>query len=150
MSLFIPYRNQYILCSIHKLLPVFLFIFTSTSLCFQRPNGFHLFPCNIIQICFGFLTLQIPNSHYEKKTLKIGKNLLVFSKSLLVTVARTWDSLRLSMSQKVFSTSTLWLILSKNFLDLGIEFVYEKKTTYKIVSPRKSIFSMNISLLKVL
>ena len=46
------------------------------------------------------------------------------------------------MSQKVFNTSKFWLILSKNFLDLGIEFVYEKMTTYKVVSPRKSLFSM--------
>ena len=87
-------------------------------------------------------TLQIPDSHYEKKNLKTGKNLLVLSKSLLVTIARTWDSLRFSVSQKVFNTSKFWLILSKNFLDLGMEFVYEKMTTYKIVSPRKSIFSM--------
>ena len=34
----------------------FLFIFTSSSLHFQlRPNVFHLFPCNFIQMCFGFL-----------------------------------------------------------------------------------------------
>ena len=89
-------------------------------------------------------TLQIPNSHYEKKNLKTGKNLLVLSKSFLVTIARTWDSLRFSVSQKVFNMSKFWLILSKNFLDLGMEFVYEKMTTYKIVSPRKSIFSMRI------
>ena len=51
---------------------------------------------------------------------------------------------RLSVSQKVFNTSTFWLILSKNFLDLGMGFAYEKTTTYKIVSLRKSIFSMRI------
>ena len=28
--------------------------------------------------------------------------------------------------------------MSKNFVDLGMEFIYEKMTTYKIVSPRKS------------
>ena len=89
------------------------------------------------------LTLQIPNSHYEKKKLKTGKNLLVLSESLLVTIARIWDSLRVSMSQQVFNTAKSWLILS-NFLDLGMEFVYEKLTTYKIASPRKSIFSMII------
>ena len=87
-------------------------------------------------------TLQIPDSHYEKKNLKTGKNLLVLSKTLLVT--RIWDLLRFSMSQKVFSTSKFWLILSKNFLDSGMEFVYTKMTTYKIVSPRKSIFPMRI------
>ena len=90
-------------------------------------------------------TLQIPDSHYKKeKKLKTGKNLLVLSKSLLVTVARTWDSLRFSMSRKVFNTSKFWLILSKNFLDLGMKFVYEKMATYKIFSPRKSIFSIII------
>ena len=89
------------------------------------------------------LTLQIPNSHYEKKKLKTGKNLLVLSESLLVTIARIWDSVRVSMSQQVFNTGKSWLILS-NFLDLGMEFVYEKLTTYKIASPRKSIFSMII------
>ena len=51
---------------------------------------------------------------------------------------------RLSVSQKVFNTSTFWLILSKNFLDLDMGFAYEKTTTYKIVSLRKSIFSMRI------
>ena len=53
------------------------------------------------------------------------------------------------MSQKVFNTSKFWLILSKNFLDLRMEFVHEKMATYKIVSPRKFIFSMRIfSILK--
>ena len=75
---------------------------------------------------------------------KLGKNLLVLSKDLLVIITRTWDSLRLSVSQKVFNTSKFWLILIKNFLDLGMEFVYEKMTTYKIVSPRKFLFSMII------
>ena len=55
----------------------------------------------------------------RKKTLKIGKNLLVFSKSLLVTIARTWHSLRFSVSQKVFNTSKLWVIFSKAFLWFG-------------------------------
>ena len=64
-------------------------------------------------------TLQIPDSHYEKeKKLKTGKNLHVLSKSLLVTVARTWDSLRFSMSRKVFNTGKFWLILSKNYKNL--------------------------------
>ena len=35
------------------------------------------------------LTLQILNSHYEKKKLRTVKNLLVLIKSLLVTIART-------------------------------------------------------------
>ena len=34
-------------------------------------------------------TLQIPNSHYKKKQLKTGKNLLALSKGLLVTITRT-------------------------------------------------------------
>ena len=67
---------------------------------------------------------------------------ICLSKRLLITIARSWDSRRFSVSQKVFNTSKFWLILSKNFLDLGMEFVYEKMTTYKIVSPRKSIFSI--------
>ena len=90
-------------------------------------------------------TLQIPNFHYDKKTpLKTDKNLLGLSKSLFVTIAKTSDSPRFSVSQKVFSASKFWLILSKNFLDLGMEFVYEKMAIYKIVSPRKPIFSMII------
>ena len=89
------------------------------------------------------LTLQIPNSHYEKKNLKTGKSLLVLSKSLLVAITRIWDLLRVSMSQQVFNTGKSWLILS-NFLDLGMEFVYEKMITYRTASPRKSIFSMRI------
>ena len=48
------------------------------------------------------------------------------------------------MSQKVFNASKFWLILSKKFLDLGMKFVYEKMTTYKIISPRKSIFSVRM------
>ena len=80
----------------------------------------------------------------KKKKLKTGKNLLVLSKDLLVIIARTCDSLRFSVSQKVFNTSKFWLILIKNFLDLGMEFVYEKITRYQIVSPRKSLFSMII------
>ena len=75
-------------------------------------------------------TLEIPDSHYEKKNLSTGKNLLVLSKSFLVTIARTWDSLRFSVSQKVFNASTFWLALSKNSLDLEMEFVYEKMATY--------------------
>ena len=78
----------------------------------------------------------------RKKKLITGKNLLVLSKSFLVAIARIWDSLRFSVSQKAFYKGKFWLILSKNFLDLGMEFVYEKMTTYKIVSPRKSIFSI--------
>ena len=69
---------------------------------------------------------------------------ICLSKRLLITIARSWDSRRFSVSQKVFNTSKFWLILSKNFLDLGMVFVYEKMTAYKIVSPRKSIFSMGI------
>ena len=90
----------------------------------------------------SFCTANSWFSLWEKNKLKTGKNLLVLSKSLLVTIAKTWNSLRFSVSQKVFNTSKFWLILSKNFLDLGMEFVYEKMTAYKIVSPRKSIFSM--------
>ena len=81
------------------------------------------------------------NSHYEKKNLKTGKNLLVLSKSLLVTTERTWYLMRFSVSHEAFNTSKFGLILSKDFLDLGKEFVYEKMTTYKIVLP---IFSMRI------
>ena len=88
--------------------------------------------------------MPVPNSHNEKKKLKTGKNLLVLSKRLLVTIARTSDSLRFSVSQKVFNTSKFWLVLSKNFLDLGMEFLYETMTTYKSVSPRNSLFSMRI------
>ena len=80
----------------------------------------------------------------KKKTPQTGKNLLVLSKTLFVTIARIWDWLRFSVSQKVFSTRKSWLILNNNFLDLGMEFVYEKMSTYEIVSPRKSIFSMRI------
>ena len=80
----------------------------------------------------------------REKKLKIGKNLLVLCKSLLVTIAGTWDSLRFSVIPKVFHASKFWLILSKNFLHLGMKFVYEKMTTYKIASSRKSIFSMRI------
>ena len=84
-----------------------------------------------------------------RKKLKTGKNLLVLSKSLLVTIAKTWDSLRFSVSHKVFNTSKFWLILSKNFLYLWMEFVYESMTIYKVVSPRKPVFSMRIfSILK--
>ena len=79
-----------------------------------------------------------------KKKLKTIKNLLPLSKSLLVPIARTWDSLRSSVSQNVFNTSKFWLILSENFFDVGMEFVYEKMTAYKLVSLRKSIFSIRI------
>ena len=65
----------------------------------------------------------------RKKKLKAGKNLLFLSKSLLVTIARTRDSVRFSVNQKAFNTSNFWLILSKNFLHLGMEFVYEKMKT---------------------
>ena len=75
---------------------------------------------------------------------KTSKNLLVFSKILLVTITKTWDSLRFSANQKVFNASKIRLILAKIFLDLGMEFIYEKMTTYKIASPGKSIFSMRI------
>ena len=36
------------------------------------------------------------------------------------------DSLRIFVSQKVFNKRLIWLILSKNFLGLGMAFVYEK------------------------
>ena len=43
-------------CSIHKLLPVFLFIFSSSLLCFLLArNVFHWCPCNLTRICFCFL-----------------------------------------------------------------------------------------------
>ena len=64
-----------------------------------------------------------------RKKLKTGKKLLALSESLLVTIARTWDSLRFSVSQKVFNSTKFWLILSKNFLHLGMELIYEKMTT---------------------
>ena len=50
-----------------------------------------------------------------RKKLKKGKNLLVLSKSLLVTTARTWDSLKFSASQKVFNMSKFWLFWVKDF-----------------------------------
>ena len=80
----------------------------------------------------------------KKNQLKTVKNLLLLSKSLLVTIARTWDSLRSSVSQNVSNTSKFWLILSKNIFDVGMEFVYEKMTAYKLVSLRKSIFLIRI------
>ena len=80
----------------------------------------------------------------NENPLKTGKNLLALSKTLFVTIARIWDSLRFSVSQKVFDTRKSWLILNDNFLDLGMEFVYEKIPTYETVSARNSIFSMRI------
>ena len=80
----------------------------------------------------------------NENPLKTGKNVLALSKTLFVTIARIWDSLRFSVSQKVFDTRKSWLILNDNFLDLGMEFVYEKIPTYETVSPRNSIFSMRI------
>ena len=76
----------------------------------------------------------------REKKLKIGKNLLVLGKSLLVTIAGTWDSLRFSVIPKVFNASKFWLILSKSFLHLGMKFAYEKMTTYKIALTRKFFF----------
>ena len=55
---------------------------------------------------------------------------------LIMRKKNTRDSLRFFVSLKAFSK--LWLILSKNFLDLGIEFVYEKMIAYKIASSRKT------------
>ena len=99
--------------------------------------------CDKNHLSMALYTLQTPNSYYEKKKpLKTGKNLLILSKTLFVTIARIWDSQRFSVSQKVFSTRKSWFILNNNFLDLGMEFVYEKMLTYEIVSPRNSIFSM--------
>ena len=85
---------------------------------------------NIINNSFKYLfcSLQILNSHYEKKIIA-GKNLLIVSKCLLVTIVRTWGLMRFSVSEKIFNASKFWLILSKNFFDLGIEFIYEKMTT---------------------
>ena len=64
----------------------------------------------------------------RKKKLKTGKNLLVLSKSFLVTVARTCDSLRLSVSQKVFSIHREISFLNKNFF--CIETVFITNTAY--------------------
>ena len=51
--------------------------------------------------------------------------------------------MRFSVSQKGFNTSKFSLILSKKFLDLGMESVYEKMTTYKILTEKMSFLNEN-------
>ena len=86
-------------------------------------------------------TLQIPNSHYDKKNpLKIDKNLLGLSKSLFVTIAKISDSPRSSVSQKVFSTSKFCIILSKTFLIWEWN-SFMRKWQYIKLSHRESLFS---------
>ena len=57
--------------------------------CLWTPNIGGNFLSLIIFPIMAVLTRQIPNSHYEKNALKTGKNFLVLSKSLLVTIAIT-------------------------------------------------------------
>ena len=52
-----------------------------------------------------------------RKKLKTGKNLLIVSKSSLVTIVRTWGLLKFSVSEKLFNASKFWLILSKSIFD---------------------------------
>ena len=51
--------------------------------------------------------------------------------------------MRFPVSQKGFNTSKFSLILSKKFLDLGMESVYEKMTTYKILTEKMSFLNEN-------